>query len=183
MSDEKRFKQILLTISELAGVTLSPITVGLYDVHLGQKYGYDRVNPLLERYCLEASKTRRLPAVSEIEEALGVKTPTIDDMARDVAATIESALSKHGYTNEGRAMDYIGSLGRELITTLGGWVPFCMSIDSYDQMPSIRKQLRELAEGRLRMMPEPARQKVLPPESKLRLKEPENGGNYPVRNT
>lgn len=162
MSGEEQFKQLLEAIAHVAGVNLSPITVSLYDKHLGQKYGYDQVNPYLEKYCVEAPRTRRLPAVSEIEEAMGAKQPSTEDMAREVVALIESALSRFGYPNESQAMTHIGTLGREIIHDMGGWVPFCMSIDSYDQMPSIRKQIRELAEAKLRQMPANVRVAQLP---------------------
>lgn len=63
-------------------------------------------------------------------------------IGEEVATRIESAVSKYGYTNPNSARDFIGDLGWEVVLQCGGWIQVC-NINSYDELPSLRKKWRD----------------------------------------
>lgn len=66
-----------------------------------------------------------------------------EEIGQDIASRIEGAIYKFGYTSPERAKEYIGDLGWHVVEQFGGWPRIC-EIET-DQLPSSRKQWRELA--------------------------------------
>jgi hypothetical protein len=65
-----------------------------------------------------------------------------DDNSQDVANSVITAISKFGYTNQERAKDYIGELGWEAVTRMGGWKHLCETM-THENEGMYRAQIRE----------------------------------------
>lgn len=65
-------------------------------------------------------------------------------VAEDVAGRIEAAIGRFGSTRDtDRVQEYIGEVGWVVVSQVGGWLRVCEV--TYDQLPSARRQWRELA--------------------------------------
>ena len=65
------------------------------------------------------------------------------EIGSEVASRIEGAISTCGHTGWDRAKEKIGEIGVRVVDVCGGWQEICNV--SYDQLPSARKNWRDLA--------------------------------------
>lgn len=93
------------------------------------------------RYACENYTEWPAPAIIK-KLCMGV-TKDFAEIGQEVATVIENCISKHGYPNADAAEKEIGELGWEVVKRCGGWVEVCNT--EYEQLPSRRKQLRDLA--------------------------------------
>lgn len=68
---------------------------------------------------------------------------TDEEIGAEVSTRIAGAIGRAGYSNSNLAEEIIGPIGWEVVRLCGGWTEIC-GIESYDQMPSYKKQWREI---------------------------------------
>lgn len=90
-------------------------------------------------------KNRSMPLAADIR-ALADPKLQIEDEATITVSKLLEAISRFGYTNQERAMDYIGELGRELVKSEGGWENVCQTVTNDNKM-IFRSQMMTLAKS------------------------------------
>jgi hypothetical protein len=78
-----------------------------------------------------------MPMVSDIEDKIIGKKPEKKDTSSEIANRIWEAIEKHGYTNAGKAKEYIGDIGWQAVGGFGGYVNTCYNVTYDDQKVSI----------------------------------------------
>ncbi len=92
-----------------------------------------------------ASSLTSWPAPEQIKRlCMTGELKSDEEIGQEISSRLESAISRFGYTSPDSAKEYLGQLGWKLVENLGGWVRVC-SIDSNDELPSLRKLWRENA--------------------------------------
>ncbi len=75
-------------------------------------------------------------------------TRSFDEIGQDIATRIEKAIGMFGYTQPGRAEQYIGEMGWLVVQQCGGWGYIAGSANSdgipIKELPMARKQWREM---------------------------------------
>ena len=94
--------------------------------------------------CDLASKTLdEFPSIRKLLELSEGNILDEEEIAQDIASKIENAIRLYGWPSPGRAREYIGELGWEVVNQSNGWNEICDL--NYDALPSARKRWRELA--------------------------------------
>lgn len=83
------------------------------------------------------------PAPATIKRLCQGCNKTDEEIGQEIASRIEGAIYKFGYSSADKAKEFIGELGWKVVLQCGGWVTIC-EVET-DQLPSSRKQWRELA--------------------------------------
>lgn len=83
------------------------------------------------------------PAPAKVKRLCQGSNQSDEEIAAEVAARIDGAIHKFGYTRFDDAMAYIGEVGQEVVRMSGGWQAVCDL--SYDQLPAARKMWRDVA--------------------------------------
>jgi hypothetical protein len=92
-------------------------------------------------------KNTRMPLPAQIMSL--IHPPDDDDsLAREAAARIISAVSKHGYNRPEEARAYIGELGWSVVEKQGGWYTLATSMMEREK-PTLQAQYRDLAKSQL----------------------------------
>lgn len=86
----------------------------------------------------------------------GIVSPGIDpeSAAREVAARITGAITKHGWSNQAKARESIGEVGWAIVERQGGWMHLCQNHGVTIDPSSFQAQAREQAKSLLTHSPE-----------------------------
>jgi len=86
---------------------------------------------------------KAFPMPSEIRESLSPKTTDLDD-GRDIASRVIKSVSRFGWNQPLQAKLYIGEIGWECVSRMGGWVTLCQEL-SDENKGILVAQIRDLA--------------------------------------
>lgn len=83
------------------------------------------------------------PKISDIRSLV---SPELDnsDNAKILSLKINEAVSKFGYSNYSKAMEYIGPIGKKVVDRFGGWSYLCENLGSNIQTGMFIAQARDV---------------------------------------
>lgn len=87
-------------------------------------------------------KNRTMPLPANIREIIN-PVETSDGQAREIAARIEGAIVKFGWSNSDLAREFIGDVGWEVVQRYGGWSHVCQSHGVTIQPATFHAQVRD----------------------------------------
>lgn len=94
----------------------------------------------------------QMPSPMDLLEYIGItqpEAPKARDDANEISSKIISCISRFGGYNANAAKAYLGEDAWEVVVGFGGWDTLCMT--EIDDLPTIRAQLRDLAESKARI--------------------------------
>jgi len=138
ISSEKSYiSNTLSAMAEIYGKTISTAAI-IHMVESISDLDYMSVVQTLHDW----SKTEKsFPYPADIRAKIFPENSDKDD-AQDVANFVISAVSKFGYTNPTKAKEYIGDLGWEVVSRMGGWKHLCETL-TLENEGMLRAQIRE----------------------------------------
>lgn len=75
--------------------------------------------------------------------------PSEENLAREIASRITSAVSTHGWVNAKSAKEFIGEIGWKIVERKGGWSYICENLGMSLDPLNFEAQCRELAKTQL----------------------------------
>ena len=72
-----------------------------------------------------------------------------DGQARQIAAKVQGAVVKFGYTNGKDAKEFIGDIGWAIVERFGGWSYICQNLGTGIDVNAFQAQVRELAKSQV----------------------------------
>lgn len=139
-------KEIIILTANYYDKKISPQLLDMYFLDLSdlpepeviQAYHDYRRNP----------KNKTMPLPAQIRDMI---EPSIDpeSAAREIAARINHAITKYGWSNETEASNYIGSEGWSIVERSGGWNYICQNHGITIDPGVFSAQIRELAKSQL----------------------------------
>jgi hypothetical protein len=135
-------QQIITTYSQLAmiyGKQLTPEALVLMADSL------DDLHPQAVLKILKdwVKGNKAFPMPSEIREKITPQTNDADD-GRDIASRAIKAVAKFGWNQPLQAKLYIGEIGWECVSRMGGWTTFCAELNE-ENKGIYNAQIRDLA--------------------------------------
>lgn len=89
-------------------------------------------------------KNRQMPLPAQIRDIVEPE-PTPESGGRDVASSIQCAIVKYGYSNEGLARQFIGPQGWDVVQRWGGWSHLCTNMGVSIDPGQFYAQVRDFA--------------------------------------
>jgi hypothetical protein len=133
----------------------SPERIQAYVEEL-KKYSPEQVSSALKQLKVEA---RYFPSLSEIIERINPPLSE-NDHANEMMGAIIDSLTKFGQYQAEEAKKHLGPEAWFVVERIGGWHSLCMA--TYDELNSMRAQVREMAKAAKKIISRPAEAAVLP---------------------
>lgn len=83
------------------------------------------------------------PKISDIRSIVKPELDHVDN-AKLISLKINEAVSKYGYSNYAKAMEYIGPIGKKVVDRFGGWSYLCENLGSNIQTGMFIAQARDV---------------------------------------
>ena len=135
-------QEIIATYGQLAmiyGKQLSPQALVLMVDSLDDLAPGDVLRVLREW----VKRNKSFPMPSDLREAI---TPVVSDLddGRDIASRVIKSIARYGWNNPEAAKNYIGEIGWECVSRMGGWVTLCQEL-SDENRGILVAHIRDLA--------------------------------------
>jgi len=141
MTNEQKMhiSEVLMARAEISGRVLSKPAIRMMIEDLSD-LPFEAVYRVLQGWGKHSSD---FPSPAKIRERLAPETSDADD-GRDIASRVIGAVSKFGWNQPLQAKLYIGEIGWECVSRIGGWVTFCSELN--DENKGIyNAQIRDLS--------------------------------------
>lgn len=92
---------------------------------------------------VKSSKQSRHPFPAELRSLVNPQLEDLDQ-GKLLASKINEAVSKFGYSNYAKAMEYIGPIGKKVVDRFGGWSYLCENLGSNIQTGMFIAQARDV---------------------------------------
>lgn len=140
MNPDQLIKAELIALATISGKELNEIALRAYSEALSDLPAQDVLAAL--KQWLRTGKGFPYPA--DIREKIMPEINPQDD-AEDIANTVITSVTRHGYTNPQLAEAAIGELGWVVVTRMGGWKHLCETLTPQNES-TFRAQIRNYAE-------------------------------------
>jgi hypothetical protein len=135
-----RVKEELVVAAELAGRSLSDITLKAMAGHLAELPAVKTIEAIRD-----AQRKGKFPTIDEIAKHVNPQLSPLDE-AREVASLIIASISKFGYARALDAEKYMGDFAWKVVERGGGWAWLCENVTTRNSSQYIA-QLRDIAES------------------------------------
>lgn len=142
MGDRREIGRIVAALAEYYDKVLSATQLAMYVEDL-LDLDAEQLTRAVREY-RQDPKNDRFPLPAKLK-ALIRPPETLDAEAREAAARVITAVSRCGPYQPALAREYVGSLGWEIVKQQGGWLAVCEMLSSYDVIPTLQAQWRDLA--------------------------------------
>jgi hypothetical protein len=143
--DEMKMLRLLEGV-KLGGLKYSPPEITKAHAVVYQRGLKDFSDEEIKEACLYVmTNEKEFPSVARIKEICLGQTKSVKEVGQDVATLIEKNISSWGSWWPDHAKKSMGDLAWEVVQRCGGWNFVCDI--SLDQLPSCKKQWREVAES------------------------------------
>ncbi len=144
MNKFKTVKEAIILTANYYNRTLSEVVLAMYCEDLAETPS-EKVVAAYHAWRKNPANTY-FPLPSQI---LGMINPQIDEnhVAREIAARINGAAVKFGYTNPEKAREFIGEIGWAIIDRRGGWNYLCSNLGTTIDPTTFEAQIREQAKA------------------------------------
>lgn len=144
----EQFVKTLTIIADLVGYTLTDEVIALYLHHM-QGRDMHRASLALQDMSRSLKPGKGFPSVDDILAAMGDKSASDEDQARDAAALIIAAVRRFGSIRDtARVEEHVGPLGWEIIKRQGGWHMICDQLTN-SNISTMQAQWRDLGKSLL----------------------------------
>lgn len=143
-----RFIMAIQALSHRCNYELTEFDFELYS-ECAEKMGYELAIAAVKAIYRECQAGARFPSIAELEQRANPAGLSDEDQGREAAALISDAIQRYGYNRPDDAKALIGTLGWRIVEMSGGWTRICEEL-TFDNMPTLKAQWRELAVGQLR---------------------------------